>query len=160
MVMVKRVSLPIIHPMLSRRPKTRADCEGGVRPCPYVGCRFNLLIDVLDDGSFVINAKYRRPDGAERVIPPKPDTEGRFLDEIEDAVEVWFDEPDERTPSCALDEADKDSVADPERDGKQLDEISEMFYVSRERIRQIEASGLAKLRDGGFDLRTLILDQD
>ena len=28
------------------RPKTRADCEGGPRPCPYVSCKYNLYVDV------------------------------------------------------------------------------------------------------------------
>jgi hypothetical protein len=28
------------------RPKTRADCVNGPRPCPYVSCKFNLFVDV------------------------------------------------------------------------------------------------------------------
>jgi hypothetical protein len=28
------------------RPKRRADCEGGERPCPYVSCKYNLYVDV------------------------------------------------------------------------------------------------------------------
>lgn len=28
------------------RPQTRADCAGGERPCPYVGCRYHLYLDV------------------------------------------------------------------------------------------------------------------
>ena len=28
------------------RPKTRADCEGGPRPCPWVSCKHNLFLDV------------------------------------------------------------------------------------------------------------------
>jgi hypothetical protein len=28
------------------RPRTRADCAGGLRPCPYVACRYNLYLDV------------------------------------------------------------------------------------------------------------------
>lgn len=32
--------------MLERlRPKTRGDCKGGIRPCPFVSCRFNLYLD-------------------------------------------------------------------------------------------------------------------
>jgi len=30
----------------ANRPKTRADCEGGHRPCPYVSCKYNLFVDV------------------------------------------------------------------------------------------------------------------
>jgi len=40
------------------RPKTRGDCEGGPRPCPFVSCRYHLYLDVLDTGSLKIN----RPD--------------------------------------------------------------------------------------------------
>src|SRR3954468_11246259 len=28
------------------RPKLRADCATGPRPCPYVSCKFNLYVDV------------------------------------------------------------------------------------------------------------------
>jgi hypothetical protein len=28
------------------RPKTRADCATGQRPCPYVSCKYNLYVDV------------------------------------------------------------------------------------------------------------------
>lgn len=36
------------------RPKTRADCASVPRPCPYVGCRYHLAIDVRRSGSLVI----------------------------------------------------------------------------------------------------------
>lgn len=28
------------------RPRTRGDCAGGERPCPWASCRFHLLVDV------------------------------------------------------------------------------------------------------------------
>jgi hypothetical protein len=28
------------------RPRTRADCVDGLRPCPYVSCRYHLYLDV------------------------------------------------------------------------------------------------------------------
>lgn len=31
-------------PML-RRPRTRADCEAGPRPCPWTTCRYNLAAE-------------------------------------------------------------------------------------------------------------------
>ena len=37
------------------RPKTRGDCEGGVRPCPWVGCKYSLLLDVSENGSIKEN---------------------------------------------------------------------------------------------------------
>jgi len=32
--------------MRSKRPKTRGDCKDGVRPCPWVSCRFHLYLEV------------------------------------------------------------------------------------------------------------------
>ena len=33
------------------RPKTRADCASVPRPCPYVGCRHHLFLEVAESGS-------------------------------------------------------------------------------------------------------------
>lgn len=157
--------------MLTSKPRTRSDCKGNARPCSWVSCRYNLLLDVLEDGSIVLNARYRRPDGAHRVMAPKAEVTDRFVDEMDDAVEVWFDEPDPFLPSCALDVADADGVrsnrealaawlVDPDRVGMQLEEISDLMFVSRERVRQIEASALGKLKtlddDGNIDLLSLL----
>ena len=38
-----------------RRPKTRADCVDGPRPCPWVSCRYNLFLDVLQSSSLKLN---------------------------------------------------------------------------------------------------------
>ena len=35
-----------------RRPRTRGDCEGGVRPCPWVSCKYHLWHDRQDDDVF------------------------------------------------------------------------------------------------------------
>jgi hypothetical protein len=34
-----------------RRPRTRGECQDGPRPCPWVGCRYHLLLDVTHAGS-------------------------------------------------------------------------------------------------------------
>jgi hypothetical protein len=34
----------------SNLPRTRADCEGGPRPCPLISCRHNLSADVTFAG--------------------------------------------------------------------------------------------------------------
>lgn len=36
-------------------PRTRADCVDGPRPCPFVGCRHNLYLDVTPNGSLKLN---------------------------------------------------------------------------------------------------------
>ncbi len=40
------------------RPRTRGDCANVPRPCPFVGCRQNLYLDVQSNG----NLKLNRPD--------------------------------------------------------------------------------------------------
>ena len=37
------------------RPRTRGDCERGMRPCPFVSCKFNLALDVGRRGSLKVN---------------------------------------------------------------------------------------------------------
>lgn len=139
------VRLPVLDDdALFARPRTVGDCRKGPRPCPWVSCRWNLLVDVLPDGSLTLNARYpSAPTGAARVIPPKRDVDERFLDEIEDMIEAVFDEPSPPVKSCVLDEA-----MDRLRDDAQLDEIADVLFVSRERVRQIEASALENLREG------------
>ncbi len=36
--------------LLAQRPRTRAACLGGPRPCPWVGCRYHLWSDVTAAG--------------------------------------------------------------------------------------------------------------
>lgn len=89
------------------RPKTRADCENGARPCPFVSCPHHLYLDV--------NPKT----GALKINFPGSDLE--------------------RLPeTCCLDVA--------ARGGSTLQEIAELFGLTRERIRQVEAKALKFLR--------------
>lgn len=37
------------------RPRTRADCANVPRPCPFVGCRHNNYLEVLDGGMIKLN---------------------------------------------------------------------------------------------------------
>lgn len=95
------------------RPRSRADCRNGKRPCLYVACRYHLYLDVNPaTGSIKINF---------------PDKEVHELEE-----------------TCALDVA--------ERGGVTLEEVGSIMNLTRERIRQVEASGLDKLRESGRDL--------
>jgi hypothetical protein len=36
------------------RPQQRADCIDAGRPCPYVGCKYNLYLSVKDNGSLTL----------------------------------------------------------------------------------------------------------
>lgn len=45
------------------RPKTRADCAAGVRPCPFVSCAHHLFLDVsARTGSIKVNFPDLEPD--------------------------------------------------------------------------------------------------
>jgi hypothetical protein len=48
------------------RPVTRADCQGGARPCPFVTCRHHLYLCVAErTGSLKINRPDVPPDALE-----------------------------------------------------------------------------------------------
>jgi hypothetical protein len=49
------------------RPKTRADCEQIVRPCPFVGCKHHLYLDVTQDNG---NIRINFPDREPHQMPP------------------------------------------------------------------------------------------
>ncbi len=44
------------------RPRTRAECVDGVRPCPFVSCRFSLYLEVEDTGTIKLNHPDLEPD--------------------------------------------------------------------------------------------------
>lgn len=43
--MTRVVEIPLDEPM----PRTRGECADGPRPCPWVGCRHHLYLDVNED---------------------------------------------------------------------------------------------------------------
>jgi Sigma-70, region 4 len=90
----------------SERPRTRADCGNGARPCPFVSCKHHLYLDVSARTGAI---KLNFPD-----------------------LDVW-----EMAETCALDVAD--------RGGTTLEEVGAIMNLTRERIRQVEVKGLAKL---------------
>jgi hypothetical protein len=90
-----------------QKPKTRAECLDGERPCPFVSCKHHLYLDVSARTGAI---KLNFPD-----------------------LEVW-----EMTETCALDVAD--------RGGTTLEEVGAIMNLTRERIRQVEVKGLAKLQ--------------
>src|SRR5688572_22297086 len=41
--------------VVPRRPRTRADCLNGPRPCGFVSCKWHVAIDVEPDGRLRVN---------------------------------------------------------------------------------------------------------
>src|SRR5439155_9301204 len=89
------------------KPRTRAECVDGPRPCPFVSCKHHLYLDVSARTGAI---KLNFPD-----------------------LEVW-----DMNETCALDVAD--------RGGTTLEEVGAIMNLTRERIRQVEVKGLAKLQ--------------
>lgn len=48
------------------RPRHRADCRSVKRPCPYVSCKHNLYLDVMENGNIKINFAKGGPEA----LPP------------------------------------------------------------------------------------------
>jgi hypothetical protein len=99
--------LELLQQIERLRPRTRADCVNGPRPCLFVSCKHHLYLDVNPNtGSVKLN------------FPDK---------------EIW-----ELAHTCALDVADQGGIT--------LEEVGDIMNLTRERVRQVEALGLSKLR--------------
>lgn len=91
-----------------QRPTVRSECPP-VRPCPFIGCRYNLYLD----------------------------NNGDLSDNSAPWEQLTVDGRD--VSNCSLDVAAEG--------GKTPDELAAMLGVSRQRVEQIIAAGLEKLRD-------------
>ena len=45
----------LLEPMKYEKPKTRGECAQGLRPCPYVSCKYHLYLVVTESGSIKLN---------------------------------------------------------------------------------------------------------
>ena len=71
------------------RPKTRGDCAGVPRPCPFAACKYHLYVDVNEEGTLKVNF----PDRGIDEIPYScsldvADAGMHTLDEIGDAMNI------------------------------------------------------------------------
>jgi hypothetical protein len=107
------------YPRGVRRPQTRGDCVDGPRPCPWVGCRYSLFLDVTKAGSLKLNFPADSLDG--------------LVDNLM-ALEH----------SCVLDVAGGKTG---DGDGVTLEDVGAMMNVTRERIRQMEEKFKARLAE-------------
>lgn len=61
---IRRAGLPVFvdYPEGVERPKTRGECMGIERPCPFVSCRHHLFLDVNEKGGLKLNFPHLDPD--------------------------------------------------------------------------------------------------
>lgn len=144
------------------RPRFRYDCKDAQRPCPFAGCRSNMILDLTDAGEIILNSGQidaERGEGANREIgPDMPDAE--FHERVDAALEWWrasyararrlgTKPPD----SCLEDIIDRHlqklkTLPDDEivTEGMHLETIGHHMFITRERARQIEASVWTQLQ--------------
>lgn len=68
---------------------TRADCEYGPRPCPWVSCRHHLYLDVTASGGVHINHYGLDPDEVPATCSlDLTQGEGMTIDEVGDVMGI------------------------------------------------------------------------
>lgn len=65
------------------RPKVRGDCAKGPRPCPWVGCKYHLYLDVNEEtGSIKFNFPDKNPWELDETCSLDASKEEKTLDEV------------------------------------------------------------------------------
>ncbi len=103
------------------RPATRGDCVDGVRPCPYVGCKFNLYLDVTPNGNITLNFPRLEPDEiGESCALDCAEDGGRTLDAIAQDLAVTRERV-RQIEAKALRKLDRSPlwIADPNEDDEE-----------------------------------------
>ena len=110
------------------RPTRRSECIGRPRPCPWVGCRYNLALDISAAGT--ISAYTSSGDRGKQLHWPRrsrgelyPGFGGALSDALADVVASC-----DPARSCVLDVVE-------DGDTMTLSEVGEVFGVKREMIR-------------------------
>lgn len=143
------------------RPKNYyRDCLDKPRPCPWVGCKHHLLLDVNEEtGTITLNvgrvmvpsATRRRKTTLVRrvnVVSEKnksPGAVGVQNKKLDHATSKLFEEFESIVGgsgrmTCVLDCVEGET-------SHTLEQVGDLFGVTRERIRQIESRGRKKLKD-------------
>lgn len=80
----------LLYPEKVQRPKTRGECQGGARPCPYVGCVHHLFLDVSPTtGAIKLNFPDLEPEGmAESCALDVADRDGETLEKVGECLNI------------------------------------------------------------------------
>lgn len=112
--------------VLCPRPRIRADCVCGPRPCPWVGCKYHLYLEIKK-GKIKLNHKGLQP--------------------WEIPFSCSLDVADFTLPGLLRNNRDL---------GVSLDVAGIALGITRERVRQIEQSALKKCLAVALDLIGLL----
>jgi len=117
------------------RPKTRAGCQEGPRPCPWVSCRYSLFFE-------------QEPGKRRLQVLAQADV----LD-LEKLYEGWLEQFFDGRPTCALDLAD----SGPEDN---LETIGATMCMSKDETRMTLVCAKANLANRVRSIGLFILDQE
>ena len=111
------------------RPRTRADCVRGPRPCPWISCRHHLAEPRINErGRLYLNVL-----SDSLGVDADAATVDAFIDAASDALL-------DMAETCALD------VVEADPDGVTLEVTGGALAVTRERCRQLEGKALASAK--------------
>ena len=79
----KKLRMIVDYPEDVVRPKTRAQCMGFDRPCPFVSCRHHLFLDVSEKGGLKLNFPQLEP--GDLLVSCSLDVAEDGLSKLEDA---------------------------------------------------------------------------
>jgi hypothetical protein len=119
------------------RPRTRADCVGGPRPCPWVSCIHHLALRVQPNGTIMLNSgPGYRGSGAGRALNPRKVAGGAA--EVSRLIALAVELVEALPHTCALDVADEGE--------HNFVQIAELLGIDKERARQIAEGALSRGR--------------
>jgi hypothetical protein len=126
------------------RPTTRAHCRDEARPCPWVGCRYHLLLDMTETGALVLN----RPDGARRSALDAHTPEALVRAWMDDAV----DHLARMEYTCALD------VLDDNPEGIGPNRLARLLGMAKQSADYLTGEAKEAMRTAGVRMGTAAHD--
>jgi Sigma-70, region 4 len=74
------------------RPATRGECRHGLRPCPYVGCRHHLYLEVKPTGALTLSWPHLQPwEVPESCALDVAERDSHTLDEIGEVLNLSWE---------------------------------------------------------------------
>jgi hypothetical protein len=118
---------------LPERPRTRADCVDGPRPCPWVSCRYHLLVDVKPSGALLLNVRTPGAHGTKTIS--RYGLRGYDAEQMADRAAEHLNA---MTSTCALDVADEG--------GASFARIGRLLGLRKQSVQVIQLKAKAKCK--------------